>query len=57
MTGRIPPDRWTCPDCGHTEVMDSVDDAVIAAGIRLAQEAHARDHAAQLEQTLKSGAQ
>lgn len=45
MTGLIAPDRWTCPDCRRTESPAVVAPAVHRE-IRLAQERHARAHAA-----------
>jgi hypothetical protein len=38
-------DRWTCPSCAGTEVIDNGDARLVRVALRLAQEQHARDHA------------
>ena len=44
MTGRVPPDRWTCPTCGETVAPDTGDDTALAAVLRYVQVRHARAH-------------
>lgn len=44
MTGRVPPDRWTCPTCGTTVAPNTGNDAALAQAIRDAQLAHRDRH-------------
>lgn len=47
MTGLVPPDRWTCPECHRTEVPhDTGNDAALALALRLIQTQHAERHRA-----------